>query len=77
MNEFDPCERRHGWPASDRNTWPASNWNAWPASLESADKAQSGQVAGQIRPSRRRDAAHKATTMIVKNHGRVIEDLKA
>ena len=35
-HEIDPCERRHGWPASDRNTRPASNWNAWPASSESA-----------------------------------------
>ncbi len=28
QHEIDPCERRHGWPASDRNTRPASNWNA-------------------------------------------------
>src|SRR5206468_4400653 len=39
-HEIDPCERRHGWPASDRNTRPASNWNAWPASSESAGTSQ-------------------------------------
>ncbi|MBR0687872.1 transposase, partial [Bradyrhizobium manausense] len=39
-------------------------------------KTQVGQVAGQIRPSQE-DAAHKATTIIVKNHGVVVtEDLK-
>ncbi|MGY4281534.1 hypothetical protein ACVWXO_000754 [Bradyrhizobium sp. LM2.7] len=35
--KLTPCERRHGWPASDRNTRPASHWNAWPASSESAN----------------------------------------